>query len=216
VAAVAPRGWLRAAWAADEGPFTLPPLPYERTALQPVITGNTLDFHYGKHHATYVKNLNDLVKDKPYAKMTLEEVIRAANDKPGQASVYNNAAQVWNHTFYWNSLRAGGGGKPTGRVLEKIDASFGGYDKFREAFVKAATARFGSGWAWLVKGAEKLEIVTTSNADTPLTMEGKTALLTVDVWEHAYYLDWQNKRKEYVEATVDKLLNWDFADKNLG
>ena len=216
MAAIAPRGWLRSAWAADEGPFHLPPLPYERTALQPVITGNTLDFHYGKHHAAYVKNLNDLVRDKPYAKMTLEEVVKASEGKPAEASVFNNAAQVWNHTFYWNSLRGGGGGKPTGRLLEKVDASFGGYDKFREAFVKAATGRFGSGWAWLVKSGDKLEVVTTPNAETPLTQPGKTPLLTVDVWEHAYYLDWQNKRKEYVEATLDKLLNWEFADKNLG
>ena len=213
--AFAPRAWTRIAGAEAE-PFALPALPYERTALQPVIGGTTLDVHHGKHHATYVKNLNDLVKGKPYASMTLEQIVRASDGKAGEASIYNNAAQAWNHAFYWNSLQAKGGGKPTGRLLERIDAAFGDYEKFREAFVKAATSKFGSGWAWLVQGPEKLEIVTTSNADTPLTMAGKTALLTVDVWEHAYYLDYQNRRKDYVEACVDKLLSWAFADKNLG
>jgi Fe-Mn family superoxide dismutase len=212
---LAPRGWLRTALG-EADPFTLPPLPYDRTALQPVVSGNTLDFHHGKHHATYVKNLNDLVKGKPYASMKLEEIVKASAGKPDEVAIFNNAAQTWNHTFYWNSMRAGGGGKPTGRLLAKIDASFGGHDKFREAFVKAATVRFGSGWAWLVASGDKLEIVTTANAETPLTQEGKKPLLTVDVWEHAYYLDWQNKRKDFVEATLDKLLNWEFADKNLG
>jgi Fe-Mn family superoxide dismutase len=212
---LAPRGGLAPVFA-DADPFVLPPLPYDRTALQPVVSSNTLDYHHGKHHAAYVKNLNDLVKGKPYAAMKLEEVVKASAGKADETAIFNNAAQTWNHTFYWNSMRAGGGGKPTGRMLQKIDASFGDYAKFREAFVKAATGRFGSGWAWLVAAGDKLEIVTTSNADTPLTQEGKKPLLTVDVWEHAYYLDWMNKRKEFVEATLDKLLNWDFADKNLG
>jgi len=208
------RRFLPAAHAEAE-PFTLPALPYERTALQPVIGGGTIDVHYGKHHATYVKNLNDLTKGKPYATITLENVVKQSAGKPDEMALFNNAAQVWNHTFYWSSLRAGGGGAPTGALAAKIAASFGDYAKFREAFVKAAVGQFGSGWAWLVATGDKLEIVKTGNAETPLTSKS-TPLLTIDVWEHAYYLDYQNRRKDYVEAVIDKLLNWDFAAKNLG
>jgi Fe-Mn family superoxide dismutase len=192
-AAVAGRGLARRAWA-DVDPFTLPPLPYERTALHPVIGGATIDVHYGKHH---------------------EAVVKASAGKPDDVAVFNNAAQIWNHTFYWSSLRPGAGGAPTGRIGERIAASFGDYAKFREAFVKAAVGQFGSGWAWLVADGEKLEIVKTGNADTPLTA-GKKPLLTIDVWEHAYYLDYQNRRKDYVEAVIDKLLCWEFAEKQLG
>jgi Fe-Mn family superoxide dismutase len=200
---------------AEGDPFTLPMLPYERTALQPVIGGGTIDVHYGKHHAAYVKNLNDLTRGKPLAQLKLEEVVKATAGKPGEVAIFNNAAQVWNHTFYWSSLRPGAGGAPSGRIGEKVAAAFGDYARFREAFVKAAAGQFGSGWAWLVVAGETVEIVTTSNAETPLT-QGKTPLLTVDVWEHAYYLDYQNRRKEYVEAVLDKLLCWEFAEQNLG
>ena len=200
---------------AEADPFTLPPLPYERTALQPVIGGQTLDIHHGKHHAAYVKNLNDLVKGKPLAQMTLEEVVKATAGKAEDVAVFNNAAQVWNHTFYWQSMRAGAGGKPGGRIAERIDKAFGDYAKFREALVKTAVGQFGSGWAWLVASGDTLEIVKTGNAETPLTT-GKKPLLTIDVWEHAYYLDYQNRRKDYVEAVIDKLLCWEFADRNLG
>lgn len=213
-AAVAPRGLGRVAFA-EAAPFTLPPLPWDRAALAPVIGTATVDVHYGKHHAGYLQNLNDLVKGKPYAAMTLEEVVKASVGKPDDVAVYNNAAQVWNHTFYWASLRPGGGGKPTGRVAAMLDASFGGYDGFREAFTKAALTQFGSGWAWLVKDGDKLAVTKTSNADTPLA-HGVTPLLTVDVWEHAYYLDYQNRRKDYVAAVLDRLLHWEHADRCLG
>ena len=212
--ALAPRGWLPAAHA-ESDPFVLPPLPYERTALQPVIGATTLDIHHGKHHATYVTNLNGLVKGKPFAGMKLEEVVKATAGKPDDAAVFNNAAQVWNHTFYWHSMRPKGGGKPTGRVAEKIDASFGGYDAFREAFAKAALTQFGSGWAWLVTKGDGLEVVKTGNADTPIA-DGRVPLITIDVWEHAYYLDYQNRRKDYVDAWLTSLVNWEFAEKNLG
>jgi Fe-Mn family superoxide dismutase len=210
-----PRTFTRTAWAEGD-PFTLPPLPYDRTALQPYISGNTVDVHYGKHHAGYVKTLNDLAKGKPYASMPLEEVIRSTAGKADEAPVFNAAAQIWNHTFYWKGMKSGGGGKPTGRVLERIEKSFGGFDAFKEALVKAATSQFGSGWAWLVAAGDKLEVVKTPNAETPLTQTGKTPLLTVDVWEHAYYLDYQSKRKDYVEAWFDHLIDWESVDKNLG
>jgi Fe-Mn family superoxide dismutase len=212
--AVLGRGLVRRAWA-EADPFTLPALPYERTALQPVIGGATLDVHHGRHHAAYVKNLNDLAKGKPWAQMTLEEVVKASAGKPEDAAVFNNAAQIWNHTFYWHSLKPGAGGAPAGRLGERIAASFGDYARFREAFVKAAVGQFGSGWAWLVADGERLEIVKTGNAETPLT-SAKKPLLTIDVWEHAYYLDYQNRRKDYVEAVIDRLLCWEFAEKNLG
>jgi Fe-Mn family superoxide dismutase len=200
---------------AEADPFTLPALPYERTALQPVIGGQTLDIHHGKHHAAYVKNLNDLVKGKPLAQLKLDEVVKATAGKAEDVAVFNNAAQVWNHTFYWQSLKPGGGGKPTGRIAERIDKAFGDYATFRDAFVKAAVGQFGSGWAWLVASGDTLEIVKTGNAETPLTTS-KKPLLTIDVWEHAYYLDYQNRRKDYVEAVIDKLLSWEFAERNLG
>jgi Fe-Mn family superoxide dismutase len=214
-AVAAPRGWMRAAAAADGAPFVLPPLPYEATALQPVIGSTTVDIHYGKHHAGYLANLNDLVKGTPFAQMSLEDVVKASAGKPEHTAVFNNAAQVWNHTFYWGSMRAQGGGKPSGRIAQQIDASFGGYDAFRDAFSKAALTQFGSGWAWLVKKGDRLEVVKTGNAETPLT-QGAVPLITIDVWEHAYYLDWQNRRKDYIAAWLDRLVNWEFAEKNLG
>jgi Fe-Mn family superoxide dismutase len=184
----------------------LPELPYPRDALAPLISKETLDFHYGKHHAAYVANLNKLIPGTDFEDMTLEEIVKQA--KPGP--IFNNAAQVWNHTFYWNCLSPKGGGEPGGDLAEAIEKDFGSVAKFREAFTKAATTLFGSGWAWLVREpGGKLAVVATSNAGNPMT-EGKTPLLTCDVWEHAYYIDYRNRRPDYVEAFW-KLVNWKFA-----
>jgi Fe-Mn family superoxide dismutase len=192
----------------------LPPLPFAQDALEPYISAKTLSFHYGKHHQTYVDNLNKLIAGTPAAAQPLETIIKESAGAADKAGLFNNAAQVWNHTFFWNSMKAGGGGKPTGRMLELIAKSFGDFDKFKAAFVDAALTQFGSGWAWLVQDGEALKIVKTSNADTPLA-HGQTALLTCDVWEHAYYLDYQNRRKDFVEAFVDHLANWEFAASQL-
>ncbi len=194
-------------------PFSLPPLPYADTALEPLISANTLSFHYAKHHKTYVDNLNKLVEGKDMASMSLEEIIMASSGKADMAGVFNNAAQVWNHTFYWNSLKPNGGGKPSGAIAAAIDKDLGGYDKFKADLSAAAVTQFGSGWAWLVSDAGTLKIVKTGNAEVPLT-KGQKPLLTIDVWEHAYYLDYQNLRAKYVETLIDKLLNWDFANQN--
>ena len=202
----------RSARAAD-GPFKLPPLPYAENALEPVISARTIGFHYGKHHQGYVNNLNKLVTGTPLADQPLEAVVKATAN-PDQTAIFNNAAQVWNHTFYWNSLKSKGGGKPTGALAEMIDKSFGGFEQFKAEFAKAATGQFGSGWAWLVKDGDKLAVVKTGNADNPL-VHGQKPLLTVDVWEHAYYLDYQNRRADYVTAVLDGLINWDFAAQNL-
>jgi Fe-Mn family superoxide dismutase len=205
----------RAARAAGgSGPFTLPPLPYSDDALSPAISAQTIGFHYGKHHQGYVNNLNTLVAGTPLADQSLEAVVKATAGKADQATIFNNAAQVWNHTFYWNSLRPKGGGKPGGALAELIDKSFGDYDKFKAEFAKAATSQFGSGWAWLVKDGDKLIVTKTGNADTPIA-HGQKPLLTIDVWEHAYYLDYQNRRADYVAAVLDNLINWDFAAQNL-
>ncbi len=195
--------------------FTLPPLPFAENALEPVISANTLSFHYGKHHKTYVDNLNNLVKGTEYESASLEKIINETAGKADKAPIFNNAAQVWNHTFYWNSLRGNGGGKPTGKLAEMIDASFGGYDNFKKEFSATSVSQFGSGWGWLVQEGGALKIVKTPNAEVPFT-KGQKPLLTIDVWEHAYYLDHQNKRPAYVDAVIDKLLNWDFAARNLG
>jgi len=202
------------AQATGTGPFTLPPLPYKDDALAPTITAHTLSFHYGKHHKAYVDNLNKLVEGKKYATMTLEDVVKASAKEAADAGVFNNAAQVWNHTFYWNSMKPGGGGSPTGKLLEKIVADFGSFDAFKTQFSDAAKTQFGSGWAWLVLDGGKLKVTKTGNADTPLA-HGQKAILTCDVWEHAYYLDFQNRRPDYVAAFLDKLVNWDFAAANL-
>ena len=194
-------------------PFSLPPLPYADTALEPLISANTLSFHYGKHHKAYVDNLNKLVEGKDMATMSLEQIIHASAGKADMAGVFNNAAQVWNHTFYWNSMKPNGGGKPTGPLAAAIDKDLGGYDKFKADLSAAAMTQFGSGWAWLVSDAGTLKIVKTGNAEVPLT-KGQKPLLTIDVWEHAYYLDYQNLRAKYVETLIDKLLNWDFANQN--
>ena len=195
--------------------FTLPPLPYPDNALDPVISANTLSFHYGKHHKAYVDNLNKLVAGTEYEGATLEKIITETAGKADKSGIFNNGAQVWNHTFYWNSLKPKGGGKPTGRIGQMIDSDLGGYDTFRKDFANACVTQFGSGWGWLAVEGGKLKIVKTPNAEPPF-IKGATPLLTVDVWEHAYYLDYQNRRPDYVNAVIDKLLNWDFAAENLG
>ena len=194
--------------------FTLPPLPYAENALEPVITANTLSFHYGKHHKAYVDNLNKLVAGTEYEEAPLEQIIKETAGKADKAGIFNNAAQIWNHTFYWHSMRGNGGGKPSGKLAQMIDADLGGYDTFKKDFAANAVSQFGSGWGWLVAEGGKLKIVKTGNAEVPFT-KGQTPLLTVDVWEHAYYLDFQNRRPDYVNAVIDKLLNWDFAAENL-
>jgi superoxide dismutase, Fe-Mn family len=187
----------------------LPPLPYAADALDPHISARTISFHYGKHHATYVANLNGLIEGTPNADKSLEEIIAVA--EPG--GLYNNAAQVWNHTFYWNSMAPSGGGDPSGDLATAIDSSFGSASDFKQQLVDKAKGNFGSGWTWLIKEGDGLAILNTDDADTPIK-HGKTPLLTVDVWEHAYYLDYQNARPAYLETFVDKLLNWEFAAAN--
>ena len=196
--------------------FELPGLPYDKTALEPHISAKTLEFHHGKHHATYVTNLNNLIKDSDLASKSLEDIIMvAAKDLPAKQGLFNNAAQVWNHTFFWNCMKKGGGGKPSGKVLAAIEAAFGSYEKFAEEFKNAALTQFGSGWAWLVADGGAVKITKTANADLPMA-HGQTALLTVDVWEHAYYIDYQNRRADFVQAFLDHLVDWDFVAKNLG
>ena len=188
--------------------FELPALPYAKDALAPHISEETLDFHYGKHHNTYVVNLNNLVEGTDMASMSLEEIVMNS-----EGGVFNNAAQVWNHTFYWNCLSPNGGGAATGAIAEAINAAFGSFEDFKKAYTDACITNFGSGWTWLVKNAEgKLEITKTSNAGCPLT-EGVTPLLTCDVWEHAYYIDYRNARPAYVDAFWN-LVNWDFVNAN--
>jgi Fe-Mn family superoxide dismutase len=192
--------------------FTLPPLPYADNALEPHLSAETISFHYGKHHQTYVTNLNTFAaNDEKLAAQSLEEIVRTSS-----GGVFNNAAQVWNHTFYWNSLSPNGGGAPSGALAAAIDATWGSFDNFKAEFNKAAAGQFGSGWAWLVKGADgALKITTTGNAGCPLTEAGVTPLLTCDVWEHAYYIDHRNSRPNYL-AAFWKLVNWDFAAANHG
>lgn len=195
-------------------PHNLPPLPYPEQALAPVISSTTLGFHYGKHHKGYVDKLNQLLEKDPLGDLPLEELIRAVAGKPDKALIFNNAAQVWNHNFYWRSLKPGAGGLPTGKLKERIESELGGIDKLRQELAQAAATQFGSGWVWLVEDEGKLKVHKTGNAETPLA-QGKKPLLTIDVWEHAYYLDYQNRRADYVSAVIDKLLNWDFAAQQL-
>lgn len=188
----------------------LPELPYSKSSLAPHISAETLEFHYGKHHQTYVTNLNKLIKGTEFENMSLEEIV-----KKSTGGIFNNAAQVWNHTFYWNSLSPQGGGNPTGKTANAINRYYGSFDSFKEKFTTTAITTFGSGWAWLVQKANgDLDIVSTSNAATPLTESGVRPLLTCDVWEHAYYIDYRNARAQYVEVFW-KLVNWDFANKNI-
>lgn len=193
----------------------LPPLPFADNALDPVISANTLSFHYGKHHKAYVDNLNKLVAGTEFADLSLEKVITATAGRADKAGIFNNAAQIWNHTFYWNSLAPKGGGEPPAALKQKIEASFGTLDACKQELATAATTQFGSGWAWLALDGDKLKVVKTANANVPLT-EGMKPLLVIDVWEHAYYLDYQNRRADYVNAVLDKLINWGFAANNLG
>jgi superoxide dismutase, Fe-Mn family len=187
---------------------TLPPLPYPKNALAPTMSEETLEFHYGKHHQAYVTNLNNLIKGTEFENLPLEEII-----KKSSGGVFNNSAQVWNHTFFWNCMKPNGGGAPTGAVADAINAKWGSFDKFKEEFQKSAVGNFGSGWTWLVKKTDgSVDIVNTSNAGTPLTTENK-ALLTVDVWEHAYYIDYRNARPKFVEGWWN-LVNWDFVNQN--
>jgi Fe-Mn family superoxide dismutase len=193
----------------------LPPLPYAENALDPVISASTIGFHYGKHHKGYVDTLNKLIAGTELADLSLENLIVETAGKADKVAIFNNAAQAWNHTFYWRSLRAKGGGEPSAALKQRIEASFGSLDACKKDLATAATTQFGSGWVWLVLEADKLKVVKTSNAETPLTT-AVTPLLTIDVWEHAYYLDYQNRRADYANAVLDKLINWGFAADNLG
>jgi Fe-Mn family superoxide dismutase len=193
---------------------TLPELPYGNRDLEPHISARTLEFHHGKHHQGYVTNLNKLLEGNGLQEETLESIVMKTAGDSERSGIFNNAAQVWNHTFYWQSMMPGGGGAPVGLIAAKIAKDFGGYEQFAEQFKEAALAQFGSGWVWLVQKADKLSIVKTSNADTPIARGGKP-LLTIDVWEHAYYLDYQNRRGDYVEAFLKNLVNWEFANSRI-
>jgi Fe-Mn family superoxide dismutase len=195
--------------------ISLPALPYDQSALQPVISANTLGFHYGKHHKTYVDTLNKLIAGTEFVDLPLEKIIKATAGHTDRAAIFNNAAQVWNHTFYWRSLKPKGGGEPPAALKGLMETSFGSVDACKKELANAAVGQFGSGWAWLVQEGEKLKISKTGNADNPLA-HGEKALLAIDVWEHAYYLDYQNRRADYVNALLDKLINWEFATENLG
>ncbi len=205
-------GFPRVARAAS--PFVLPLLPYPENALEPVISARTISFHYGKHHRAYLDNLNKLVAGTDLADMPLEKVILATAGQADKVSIFNNAAQTWNHTFYWHSLRPGGGGQPPAALKQKLETAFGSFEECTKALAAAALGQFGSGWAWLVQAGDQIKVVKTGNADTPLTQRMKP-LLTIDVWEHAYYLDYQNRRADYVGALLEKLINWQFAAENL-
>jgi len=196
-------------------PHVLPPLPYADNALAPVISAKTLGFHYGKHHKGYVDNLNKLIAGTEFADLSLEKIITQTAGKADKTAIFNNAAQTWNHTFYWHSLKPKGGGEPPAVLKQKIEASFGTVDACKKELATAALAQFGSGWGWLVLKNGKLEVMKTSNADTPIA-HGLKPLLTVDVWEHAYYLDYQNRRSDYLDSFIKNLINWDFANSNLG
>jgi superoxide dismutase, Fe-Mn family len=195
--------------------LVLPELPYAKDALAPVISANTLEFHYGKHHRAYVDNGNKLLAGTELENLAPEEVIRKVAGDAAKAGIFNNVAQAWNHSFYWKCLKPGGGGKPTGAVADRIQAAWGSYEKFVEELKNAGATQFGSGWAWLVLDGGALKIVKTANADTPVA-HGQKPLLTIDVWEHAYYLDYQNRRPDYLAAFIEKLVNWDFVNANLG
>ncbi|ACA98253.1 MULTISPECIES: superoxide dismutase [Cyanophyceae] len=194
--------------------YELPSLPYDYTALEPHISKSTLEFHHDKHHASYVSKYNDAVAGTDMDSKSIEDVIKAVAADPAKAGLFNNAAQAWNHSFYWNCMKPGGGGQPTGALADKINADFGSFDKFVEAFKTAGGTQFGSGWAWLVLDNGTLKVTKTGNAGNPMT-EGQTPLLTMDVWEHAYYLDYQNRRPDYINTFLTSLVNWDFVAANL-
>jgi Fe-Mn family superoxide dismutase len=219
VASAASVAWLatggRAITAQAAAPYVLPPLPYAENALEPVISGRTISFHYGKHHKGYVDNLNKLVAGTEYADLPLEKIIIGTAGHTEKAAIFNNAAQVWNHTFYWKSMTPKGGGEPPNELKRKMEASFGSVEACKKELLSAAVSQFGSGWAWLVLDGGKLKAIKTANADDPLTT-GMRPLVTIDVWEHAYYLDYQNRRADYVNAVLDKLIDWEFALQNAG
>ena len=194
---------------------TLPPLPYAENALDPVISARTLGIHHGKHHKTYVDNLNKLIANTELASLSLQEIMSTTAGQANKIGIFNNAAQIWNHTFYWNSLSNNGGGEPPLILKQKIENSFGDLNSCKKELATAAMTQFGSGWAWLVMNGDKLEVTKTSNAESPLT-NGIKPLLVIDVWEHAYYLDYENRRVDYVNAVIEKLINWGFAEDNLG
>ena len=196
-------------------PHTLPPLPYPENALEPVISARTIGFHYGKHHRGYVDNLNKLVAGTRYDEMSLEAIVAGSAGHPEATAIFNNAAQAWNHAFYWQSMTPSGGGHPPAELRQRIEASFGSVDGCRTELARAAVSQFGSGWAWLVLDGDRIRVVGTANADVPLTQSLKP-LLVIDVWEHAYYLDHQNRRADYVQAVLDRLINWEFALQNAG
>jgi len=195
--------------------ISLPDLPYKKDELAPYISANTLEFHYGKHHKTYVDNLNKLIAGTDLADKPLEEIIKITAKDAAKTGIFNNAAQVWNHSFYWQGMKKKGGGEPSGAIAAKINSTWGSYGKFAEELKNAGITQFGSGWAWLVLEGNQLKITKTANADTPLA-HGQKALLNIDVWEHAYYLDYQNKRADYLAAVIQSLINWDFVNANLG
>ena len=193
----------------------LPPLPYAENALEPVISARTIGFHYGKHHQGYLDNLNKLVVGTKFADLSLEQIIAGSAGQPESTAVFNNAAQAWNHAFYWQSMSPSGGGHPPAALRQRIETSFGSVDGCRTELAKAAVSQFGSGWAWLVLDGDRIRVVGTANAEVPMT-QGMKPLLVIDVWEHAYYLDHQNRRADYVQAVLDKLINWEFALQNAG
>lgn len=198
----------------SKAPFELPPLPYSQNALSPFISEKTISFHYGKHHKKYIDTTNELIKGTPFEKETLQQIITSTSGKADHQKIFNNAAQAWNHWFYWNSLVSGGSKTPKGKIAEAINSSFGSYDNFAKELISAAVDQFGSGWAWLVRDGGKLSVTKTTNANNPL-IHGHKPIITIDVWEHAYYLDYQNKRVDYVMAVVENCINWDFAERNL-
>jgi Fe-Mn family superoxide dismutase len=191
-----------------------PDLPYAQNALEPHISSKTLEFHHGKHHKTYVDTGNKLISGTDLEKLDAEAIVKKVVGDASKAGIFNNAAQTWNHSFYWQCMKPNGGGKPTGQIAQKIDADFGSYEKFAEELKNAGLTQFGSGWAWLVLKNGKIEIAKTPNADTPIA-HGVKPLLVVDVWEHAYYLDYQNRRADYLQTFIDKLINWDFVNSGL-
>ncbi|MDO3379280.1 superoxide dismutase [Geoalkalibacter halelectricus] len=195
--------------------LVLPELPFAPTALEPHISARTFEFHHGKHHKAYVDNGNKLLEGSDLKGLSMEEIMKKTAGDASKSGIFNNVAQVWNHSFYWKCMKPGGGGAPAGKIAEKIKADLGGFDKFVEEFKTAGATQFGSGWAWLVLDGGKLKVTKTPNAECPLT-QGMTPLLTMDVWEHAYYLDYQNRRPDYIATFIDKLINWDFVNTNLG
>jgi Fe-Mn family superoxide dismutase len=195
-------------------PLNLPPLPYPENGLEPVISAKTLSFHYGKHHRTYVDTANKLIVGTELADMPLDQIVSATAGKPDRLNIFHNAAQAWNHNFYWQCLKPKGGGEPPAKLKQKMQSAFGSVEACKTELANSAVAQFGSGWAWLVLDGDKLKVVKTADADTPFT-QGLKPLFTIDVWEHAYYLDYQNKRPDHVHALIDKLANWEFAAENL-